>query len=101
MGLSVFLIRSFLSFVGCGGSVASAIAASTSRIRFIQSNCVTLKGLHPIVVTPVKTNNKHVMLTVNWNYMNLRALSKMLRPHLAAFFTDAKLSSSKTMSEWA
>lgn len=54
-----------------------------------------LKGELPRVAPPRKTMVTHTMFTQSWNWRNFRMLSRMLRPHRVAWYTELKLSSKK------
>ena len=60
----------FLSrILGGGGSVASAMAANVSIIRFTQSNCtgVNIDSSWSLVIAETKVRTTAVILTVSWN----------------------------------
>lgn len=53
----------------------------------------------PRVAPPRKTITTQTMFIGSWNWMNLRMLSRMLRPHRVALKTELKLSSRKIIDE--
>lgn len=61
--------------VGCGFSVAKAIAASTSIIKLIQRSWTMLKGGWPRMTVVESTKTMQERFTVSWNWMNFRTLS--------------------------
>mmetsp|Transcript_25709 Transcript_25709/g.96815 ORF Transcript_25709/g.96815 Transcript_25709/m.96815 type:complete len:358 (-) Transcript_25709:153-1226(-) len=100
-----------------GGSVASARAARLSMRRLQKSICCELSGswrarrscMAPASADPAspepreqaaaKLRTSATMLTVTWNWRNLRTLLCTERPHTTAWQMEAKLSSRMITSE--
>ena len=81
-----------------GGSVANANAAKVSMMIFTQSSYMAVREGSFSMQAPKKTINMATRLTVSWNWMNLRTLSKIFLPYLSAVRIEQKVSSISCMS---
>lgn len=72
--------------------MARARDASVSMIRFIHNICIGLRIYCFKSPAPTSVIHTATTFTVNWNWMNLRMESYILRPHSTAFTIDVKLS---------